>query len=165
MYGAGESFSDSGIVFAKQLVRLYSENLGNWSKPIILIAAFTTMFSTTLTCTDAFPRVWSRIHKNLLPASKTKERDVYWIFMALLVSGALVILYFFTGGMTLMVDVAATISFLTAPILGFMNYKVITGDNVPFEAIPPKWLKFLNWLGLVFLSGFALLFLMVKIIY
>jgi len=55
MYGTGETFSSSGVVFAKQVVSLYTQSLGQWSYPIILVAAFSTMLSTTLTCLDAFP--------------------------------------------------------------------------------------------------------------
>ena len=55
-YGSGEEFAPSATTFVNQLVQLYS-SLGEWSRNIILLTAFTTMFSTTLTCLDAFPRV------------------------------------------------------------------------------------------------------------
>ncbi|MEX2606230.1 MAG: Nramp family divalent metal transporter, partial [Kiritimatiellia bacterium] len=50
MYGTGESFSEGGIGFSQQLVSLYTATIGDWSKWLILTAAFVTMFSTTLTC-------------------------------------------------------------------------------------------------------------------
>jgi len=58
MFGSGISFSNSGAEFADQLVSLYTQTLGAWSYPIILTAAFSTMFSTTITIVDSFPRVW-----------------------------------------------------------------------------------------------------------
>ena len=164
MYGTGESFSNSGITFAGQLIDLYTKSLGAWSRPLILIAAFTTMFSTTLTCTDAFPRVWSRLFKTLRPERIDISSKIYWIIMVLIVSGTMLILYFFKGGMTVMVDIATTLSFLTAPILAYMNYRVITGTNVPKDAKPPQWLLLLNWMGLIFLTGFAVLFLIIRFI-
>lgn len=56
MFGSGETFSSSGIAFSNQLVSLYSANIGEWSRPLILSAAFITMFSTTMTCVDGYPR-------------------------------------------------------------------------------------------------------------
>ena len=60
MYGSGASFSDSGGVFAKQLIDLYTLTLGESFYIIIAIAAFTTMFSTTLTTLDASPRAMEK---------------------------------------------------------------------------------------------------------
>lgn len=66
--------------------------------------------------------------------------------------------------MTFMVDLATSLSFLTAPVLAVFNYMVITGNEMPAEALPPPWLKWLSWLGIVFLTGFSLLYLYVKFI-
>ena len=60
MYKSGENFSDKGGVFATQLIDLYTQNLGEFSYIFIAIAAFTTMFSTTLTTLDASPRAMNR---------------------------------------------------------------------------------------------------------
>ena len=49
MYGSGEEYATSGTLFASQLIGLYTTNLGDWAYPIIIICAFSTMFSTTLT--------------------------------------------------------------------------------------------------------------------
>ena len=65
MYGSGEVFSNNGSEFAKQLINLYTESIGEGVFLIIAIAAFTTMFSTTITCLDASPRamkILSLIH-------------------------------------------------------------------------------------------------------
>ena len=56
MYNSGVSFSNSGSVFAGQLIELYTSNLGDSFYLIISICAFTTMLSTTITCLDASPR-------------------------------------------------------------------------------------------------------------
>lgn len=49
MYGSGEELSSNSTVFSDQVVRLYTNALGNWAYPVIAIAAFSTMFSTTIT--------------------------------------------------------------------------------------------------------------------
>mgnify|MGYP000559849602 CR=1 FL=1 len=60
MYHSGETFSNSASVFSGQLINMYTKNLGNWAYIIIGIAAFTTMFSTTLTTLDASPRAMAK---------------------------------------------------------------------------------------------------------
>ena len=48
-------------MFASQLINLiYTKNLGEFSYLFIGIAAFTTMFSTTLTTLDASPRAMTK---------------------------------------------------------------------------------------------------------
>jgi len=60
MYNSGESFSNNGGEFAGQLINLYTSTLGENMFLLIAIAAFTTMFSTTLTCLDASPRAMGK---------------------------------------------------------------------------------------------------------
>lgn len=56
MYGTGEEFSNSAVAFTGQLLSLYTSTIGNWSKSIIAFIMFVTMFSTVITCLDAYPR-------------------------------------------------------------------------------------------------------------
>ncbi|MGB1204322.1 MAG: NRAMP family divalent metal transporter [Chitinophagales bacterium] len=160
MYGTGEVPSEKGAVFAQQLIDLYTTALGSWSKPIIAVAALTTMFSTTLTCLDAFPRVLSEITFVLKPEYETtakKQTYIFWII--LVIAGALLLLNVLQAQMGLMIKIATILSFLTAPFLAFINYKLVTGEHIPEAAKPPKWLKYLSWIGLAFLILFSLLFL------
>ena len=53
MFHTEDVFSGSASEFSNQLINMYTKNLGSWSYVIIGIAAFTTMFSTTLTTLDA----------------------------------------------------------------------------------------------------------------
>ena len=71
MYNSGESFSTKGDVFASQLIALYTQNLGKFTYIFISIAAFTTMFSTTITTLDASPRTMSKAN-DLLFSEKIK---------------------------------------------------------------------------------------------
>ncbi|MFC1566119.1 Nramp family divalent metal transporter [Candidatus Neomarinimicrobiota bacterium] len=161
MYGSEVHFSPSGAGFARQLIDMYTDTLGEWSSPVIGLAAFTTMFSTTLTVTDAFPRVLRKsseiIFKKQLKNKNTNY--LYWVWMLIVVSGSLIVIAFLKNEMTLLVDLATTLSFLTAPILAYINYKVVTGKTMPIEFQPKRWLKVLSWIGIIFLSGFSFLFL------
>ena len=166
MYGTGEEFSSSGVVFSGQLIQLFVAGLGSWSYILIAIAALTTMASTTLTCLDAYPRVLRPTTEILIPTLKyDDQRKSRWIsifWMVVLLSGSIFILKFWMSNMNLLVDMATTLSFLTAPVLGYMNYRVVMGSNVPEEARPPKWLQMLTWFGLTILTAFSVYFIVWK---
>ncbi len=161
MYGSGSTFSPTGAGFARQLIDMYVNALGEWSRPLIGIAAFTTMFSTTLTVTDAFPRVLRR-STEIIFESKLKNYNtnyLYWLAMLVVLSGCLIIIGYLLSEMTILVDLATTLSFLTAPILAYINYRVVTGNTMPIDCQPQKWLRILSWIGIIFLSGFSIIFL------
>ena len=156
MYGSGESFSNQGGVFAKQLINLYTSNLGQGAYLIIAIAAFTTMFSTTITTLDASPRAMSKTIQLLFK----KEKDFYITWIIILAVGTSLIFIFLLSEMGKLVQIATVLSFITAPIYAFLNYKLVNSDQVPKDLQPSKKLKFLSNLGLIFLTGFTLFYLL-----
>lgn len=156
MYGSGSSFSNSGGVFANQLVSLYTQILGDELYVFIAIAAFTTMFSTTLTTLDASPRAMEKTVELLLPKFNFMNYR-FWILV--LACGTLLIFAFLAAEMGRLVAVATTLSFITAPLYAFLNYRLVTGPQMPKEARPKKGLWILSLIGLFFLSGFAIGFL------
>lgn len=156
MYKSGESFSDKGSEFASQLINLYTKNLGNFFYIFIAIAAFTTMFSTTITTLDASPRAMS-ISTKLLFERKTIFN--YWFWIVFLLIGTFIILQFFIGNMGILIKIATILSFLTAPFYAILNYLLITGKHTPKEHQPKTFMKVLSLAGILFLVGFSLWFL------
>jgi Mn2+/Fe2+ NRAMP family transporter len=159
MFGSGQSFSAAGTAFANELISLYTDSIGPWAKPIIQIAAFTAMFSTTLTCLDGFPR--SLTHLITLykkPESVEKKRHEYWAILIFLSIGSVLVISYFISSLKLMVDVATISSCLVTPVLAYLNYKVITGKNVPDEHKPPKWLMNMAYVCFVLLLSLPALF-------
>lgn len=166
MYGSGETFAAGSAAFAGQLIKLYTSALGEWSRSIIVVAAFTAMFSTTLTVTDAFPRVLRR-STQLLAVERFPENGsswLYWAWMIFVTGGALVIIGLFLKGMTFLVDLATTLSFLTAPILAYINFRAVTGPWMPAEAIPGKKLQILSWTAIAFLGSFGVFFIIWRLL-
>ncbi len=156
MWGTGEEFSSKGTVFAGQLINMYSVSIGEWSYWIISIAALATMLSTTITVLDAYPRVLTSTYNNIFK-SKTISADrlsIYWI--VLLIFGTSVIIVFLAKSMSYMVNFATTLSFVTAPILAWLNYKVVTDKHMPVNARPGKLLIIMSWIGIAFFVGFTL---------
>ena len=156
MYKSGETFSDKGTVFASQLINLYTKNLGGISYIFIAIAAFTTMFSTTITTLDASPRAMT-ISTNLLLDKKTIFN--YWFWIVFLLFGTFIILQFFIGNMGILVKMATILSFLTAPFYAILNYVLLFGKHTPKEFQPSIFTKVLSFIGIVFLIGFSVWFL------
>ena len=123
MNNSGEIFSSKGVDFAGQLISLYTENLGVSAYFFIAIAAFTTMFSTTITTLDASPRAMSIATSLLFP---TRIKLKYWFWIVLLATGTYIILRYFREDMGLMVKIATILSFLTAPFYATLNYILIS---------------------------------------
>ncbi|RSC92223.1 Nramp family divalent metal transporter [Tenacibaculum singaporense] len=157
MYQSGESFSSKGTVFASQLINLYTKNLGEFSSVFIGVAAFTTMFSTTITTLDASPRAMEKSSFLLFPRT---IKLGYWFWLVLLTLGTSVILYYFLSDMVFLVRIATVLSFLTAPFYAILNYILITGKHTPKKYRPNIGLRILSLIGIVFLFGFSIWFLL-----
>jgi Mn2+/Fe2+ NRAMP family transporter len=159
IYGTGIELEASGGKFAKQLLSIYTNSLGDWSYFLIAIAAFTTMFSTTLTCLDAFPRVLSPTTQMLQNSENKSSNKLYWMWILIVVVGTIIILSTFLTNMKGMVDFATKVAFITSPIIAVLNYLVIHGKTMPEENKPNLFLKVLSWVGIIYLIGFSIYFL------
>jgi Mn2+/Fe2+ NRAMP family transporter len=167
MYGTGEKLSPKGTLFAGQLISMYTKSIGSWSYWVISIAAFTTMFSTTITVLDAYSRVLTPIYKNLFLKSFSSLKNknfLIWIWLVVMIIGTSFIIAFAAKTMVLMVTIATTLSFLTAPILAWLNYKVVTDKHMPAEAMPNLFLRILSWIGIVFFVVFSVVYLIAKLL-
>ncbi len=156
MFNSDETFSNSAGVFSSQLIDMYTINLGNWAYIIIGIAAFTTMFSTTLTTLDASPRAMAKTTQLLFKKS-SKFNYAFWI--ALLTIGTICIFFFLASEMGLLIKIATILSFITAPFYAIINYVLISSKHTPKKWQPSKQLHILSWLGIIFLIGFGVWFL------
>jgi len=156
MFQSGETFSDSAGQFANQLINIYTINLGNWTYLIIGIAAFTTMFSTTLTTLDASPRAMAKSSEVLF--SKINFLN-YKFWLVLLSVGTVLIFLYLASEMGLLVKIATILSFITAPFFAIINYRLINSKHVSKEWHPSKKLHILSWLGIIFLISFSIWYL------
>jgi Mn2+/Fe2+ NRAMP family transporter len=162
MYGSGQAFSPQGMAFATQLVDLYSTTLGEWMRPVVMVAVVTTMFSTSLTVIDGFPRGIERsVQRLLVPVDQPVQAGarIYWLSIFGLWIGTVGVLALFVSSLTAMIDVATIVSFLTAPALGYLNLRAVQSDAVPVEHRPGKGMVWLSWIGLVLLGGTAIVYL------
>ena len=157
MFGSDEKFSSSAGQFANQLIGLYTDNLGKSMHIIIGIAAFTTMFSTTLTTLDASPRAMSKTVELLFNKDNKK---MYWIWISVLFIGTMIILKYFISEMGTLVKIATILSFITAPFYAIINFLLISGRHTPKEWQPSLGMKILSYLGIIFLIVFNVWYLL-----
>ena len=118
------------------------------------------MLSTTLVVLDAFPRAMHRLTQAIRdtdPHEDTKQRGyAFWVIVQALI--AMGIILFSLKSMKTMVDLATTLSFLTAPILALINYLVIT-RHAPENARPGLAMRVYSIASIVFLSAFSAAYL------
>lgn len=160
LYGSGTELSANGSEFAKQLLTIYTINIGQWAYFIIAIAALTTMISTTLTCLDAQPRVMTETSQLIFGISNKQKENAYWFWLIILILGAVGILFYFLTNMKTMIDVSTAIAFLTSPVIAILNYFVITGKTMPDDKKPSLFLKILSGLGILFFLGFSVYYIL-----
>ncbi|MEJ2504307.1 MAG: divalent metal cation transporter, partial [Gemmatimonadota bacterium] len=161
MHGSGERFSSAGTAFSLQLVDLYAQTLGPWARPFILVAVLTTMLSTSLTVVDGFPRGIARSVEVLRGRGPGNGEigPIYWVAMAAIGVATPAVLAFLAGSLTGMVDFATTVTFLTAPLLGYLNLRAVTGDVVAAEFRPGRTLQAVAWVAVVVLGAFGVVYL------
>jgi Mn2+/Fe2+ NRAMP family transporter len=161
LYATGEALADNSVQFSGQLVGIYTSNIGQWAFPFIALAAFTTMFSTLLTCLDAFPRTLRKSTKLVVSQLSLRifHRKLYWFWIVLTAVGTSTIVLYFLSSMRAMVDLATTISFVVAPILASLNFVAMNHVSVPESGRQPKWLKIFNLISIGLLSVFSIWFL------
>ena len=152
MYNSGEKFSDQGGEFAGQLIDLYTSSIGENMFLIIAIAAFTTMFSTTITCLDASPRAMDKSFELL----GFKKLSGYNFWLVILSAGTILIFIFFMSEMGSLVKIATILSFITAPIYAILNYTLITSKFMPSNFHLSIKMKVYSIIGIIFLSSFSI---------
>lgn len=158
LFRSGNELPVAAPAFAALLVDVYAQALGEWARPLILVAAFTTMTSTTFAVTDGFPRAISgAVARWRGPEGDGEDRDplVYWGTLGLLAVGALAIIEFFAADLKGLVDMATTVSFVIAPVLAVFNLRAVTAPEVPPAMRPGPVLLAAHYLCLAALVAFT----------
>lgn len=157
LYGTGTVLSGNAVVFADQVVTLFTSHIGQWAYFLIAIAAFATMFSTCMTAHDAVSRVSLDILDKLFVDSQRFTKN--WAFAVTVLLLALInwiVITLFSANMGNLVALATFVSFVMAPLIGWMNLKTVTSLDFPERYRPGKGMKTLTYLGMFFLTAFAL---------
>lgn len=166
-YGSGETLPNNNSLFAHKIVTLYTETIGDWSYIIIASAAFSVMFGTIIAVFDGYSRSLGRTIELLFEKKDHNpksyySKNMYIMFILILAVGAFIVIFQFGDKLKELVDIATIISFLIAPIIAVFNFKLVTGKYLEKNFQPSTWLKILSYSGIVFLSGFAIFFIITR---
>lgn len=157
LYGTGTVLSGNAVVFADQLVEMFTAHIGDWAYIFIAVSAFATMFSTCITAHDAISRVSVDVVQKLYPnAPGFHNKNAFAVAVVLMALINWSVIALFSANMGDLVGLATFVSFVFAPLLGWMNLKTVTGGDMPPEYRPKIGLRVLTYCGMVFLTLFSL---------
>lgn len=165
-YGSGEELPNNNAIFAHKIVTLYTQTIGSWSYIIISASAFTVMFGTIIAVFDGYSRSLQRSIELLFTKKEhtihTKIRMLYIVFLLMISTGSLAVIFQFGDNLKELVDFATVLSFIIAPIIAIFNYRLVTGKFLDKDSQPSIYLKMLSLAGIVFLIGFAGVFVITR---
>ncbi|MDP2634008.1 MULTISPECIES: divalent metal cation transporter [unclassified Pseudoalteromonas] len=156
-YGQNNEIALGGVAFAKQLIDMYAFTIGEWARPLVSVIAFLCMFGTTLTVLDGYARTLNESHK-LLGFKQSKHSLNIWLILQSLAGMAVIL--FFKSALGPMLTFAMTLAFVTTPIFAWLNFSLVRSEPSIQHS---KLVRTLSWIGLVYLIGFALAFLVWKL--
>ena len=159
LFGTGNNFADSSVVFVHQFVQLYASVFGQWSQYLVSIAALITMVSTTLAVADAYPRVSAKIIRRNFRIQATNEKSIYIASLLTIVLGAVAIIYVLPDSLGILVDFAAGLSFTTSPLLAYFNYRLVKKMQKKGKYHLSKGVEILSFVSLAILICITLIYL------
>lgn len=159
LFGTGNSLPDNNVGFATGIVNLYATNLGKWTFPIIAGAGFTIMLGTCIGVMDGYARSTARVVSVIRSRPESKRAYLFWLSL-IAVGGFLVIGVFFQS-FNQLIGIATTISFLVAPVIAILNYRLIFSAHLEESQKPKIGMKWLAIVGIAFLSLFSLVMIYV----
>ncbi|WP_076918333.1 NRAMP family divalent metal transporter [Pseudoalteromonas sp. SK18] len=157
-YGQSSNIELGGVAFAKQLIDMYALTIGEWARPLVSAIAFLCMFGTTLTVLDGYARTLNESHK-LLGFKQSKHSLNTWLILQALAGMAVIL--FFKSALGPMLTFAMTLAFVTTPVFAWLNFSLVRSEPAIKHSL---LLRGLTWLGLVYLVGFAMAFVVWKMV-
>jgi len=155
-YGQTSGTVLGGVAFAQRLIDMYALTIGEWSRPLVSMIAFLCLFGTTITVLDGYSRTLNESHK-LLGFKQSKHSLNIWLLVQSL--AGMIIVLFFKSALAPMLTFAMTLAFITTPVFAWLNFRLVKSEPSIQHG---KFLQGLTWLGMLYLVGFALAFLIWK---
>ena len=152
----------SAGAFATELLGIFTSIIGNWSYPVIAIAAIAVMWSTVLALMDVLPRVTSRL-LDCMTGRRETAHVPYARMMAVQVAGVTLIMLLLLSTFATFIDFATSAGFITAPAIAWYNYRAVRSVETEGGYAPGRGIVALHWLGLAAMGLFAIAFFVARI--
>lgn len=175
MYNGNVHFSHNSSEFVAQFINLYTLQLGAWTKPFIDFCAFAVMFSTLLMIVDGFPRLMRGLlvipfvplnNDKLLKLSEHMPmgRKQYFIIASVISACAIAFLAWLSQSLVFMVDLATGLSFVTAPLLAWFNFRALQSPRIPQHLRAGRAFMVYNGCCVVLLAVLALYYIWIRLV-
>ena len=156
-YGSGEAVEvEKGGLYVVQLVNMYTKTIGDWARPLVGFIAFACMFGTTITVIDGYSRAVVEAVRLVRGKPYFRTRELFAWILWTSASGIALILWF-NSALGALLKFAMISAFLTAPVFAWLNYGLVKQDKK--HKLSPM-MNLLAIVGLVYLVGFAVLFVL-----
>lgn len=166
VYGTNIEVPSSGVLFSEFVIDLYTMSLGQWAALIVSIAAFAIMFSTFLTIIDGYTRAVKESYRLLKP-NNSNDKSMNIVEKTCITITGLGGLFLILGfennpdGFKMLINIATTISFIVAPVIAILNYRLVQKDIIGVENSPGKTMNILALVGIAYLLFFVVWFVIV----
>ena len=153
-FGSGEPVEMVGGKYIAQLINMYASTIGDWARGLIAFIAFMCMFGTTLTVIDGYSRTNVESLRLLLKTQESSPRTLNIAILLAAISG-LAVVFYFNNAVGPMLKFAMIASFVSTPIFAWLNLSLVLKGEHRFKG----GLLWLSIIGLIYLTGFTLLFI------
>lgn len=157
LFGTTREAPASAGAFASELLSIFTSVVGDWSYPLIAIAAIAVMWSGVFALMDALPRVTARLVDHAMGRAETNASP-YMLWLGVQFTGIVVILLFLMKSFGAFVALATGAGFITAPAIAYYNYRALQSPEVARQYVPSRPLKAWHWAGFAALTLFAIAF-------
>ncbi len=161
MHSAQVAPETSAPGFARQVVALYSETLGEGAAALAAIAALSVMTTTVLAALDIGGRNVASTWQQVTDAhTEAVFKRVYRITIPVMIALTATVLYLFNSSFTSLLDLATSAVFLGAPVVAGLNHLVVTRCTMPDEARPSAAIRALNLGAIAVMTSLAIAYFM-----
>ncbi|WP_373752695.1 Nramp family divalent metal transporter [Neisseria weixii] len=155
-YGNGEAVQMAGGKYIGQLINMYAVTIGEWARPLVAFIAFACMYGTTITVIDGYARAVSESVRLIRHKESVRKGELFGWYLWVAGTGLALILWF-NSAMAELLKFAMISAFLAAPVFAWLNYRLVKADK---KHKLSKGMEALAIVGLIYLVGFAVLFLL-----
>ena len=153
-FGSPESVEMVGGKYIAQLINMYASTIGEWARGLIAFIAFMCMFGTTITVIDGYSR--TNIESLRILFNKKENRaSTLNIAITLASLSGLAVIFYFNNAVGPMLKFAMIASFVSTPVFAWLNLSLVLKGEHKVKG----GLYWLSIIGLIYLSGFTLLFI------
>lgn len=156
-YGNGETVQMAGGKYVAQLINMYAVTIGDWARPLVAFIAFACMFGTTITVVDGYGRALAESVRLVRGKQEADSNRVVLIWMVWVALSGLALILWFNSAMAELLKFAMISAFLAAPVFAWLNYWLVKDDK---KHKVTAAMKVLTYVGLAYLIGFSVLFVL-----